>query len=89
MAAVMSDDSKHSRNRLAWQCRRGMRELDVLLNGFLEKRFDRLDAHERDSFARLLAYPDAVLLEWLMGRMVPADKDVASIVQDIRHSAAP
>jgi len=89
MAAVMSDDPQRSRNRLAWQCRRGMRELDVLLKGFLEQRYEQLDALERDSFARLLDYPDAVLLEWLMGRMVPADKDVASIVQDIRHTATP
>ena len=89
MAAVMTEDLQHVRNRLAWQCRRGMRELDVLLNGFLEQRFERLDACARDSFARLLDYPDAVLLEALMGRMVPADKDVASIVQDIRHTAAP
>ena len=89
MAAMMTEQPPHSRNRLAWQCRRGMRELDVLLNGFLEKRFEELDAHARDSFAQLLDYPDAVLLEWLMGRMVPADKDVASIVQDIRHTAAP
>ncbi|MGB7932753.1 MAG: succinate dehydrogenase assembly factor 2 [Gammaproteobacteria bacterium] len=85
----MTEDPQHSRNRLAWQCRRGMRELDVLLNGFLEHRYERLDAQERSSFARLLDYPDAVLFEWLMGRMVPADKDVASIVQDIRHTAAP
>jgi antitoxin CptB len=88
MAAVMKQDPPHSRNRLAWQCRRGMRELDVLLQGFLEQRYEQLDARERDSFTRLLGYPDAVLLEWLMGRMVPADKDVASIVQDIRHTAA-
>jgi antitoxin CptB len=89
MAAVMTDNPQHSRNRLTWQCRRGMRELDVLLKGFLEHRYEQLDAQERDSFARLLDYPDAVLLEWLMGRMVPSDKDVASIVQDIRHTAAP
>jgi antitoxin CptB len=89
MADVMTEDPLHTRNRLTWQCRRGMRELDVLLRGFLERRFDGLDAHERDSFVRLLDYPDAVLLEWLMGRMVPADKEVAAIVQDIRHTAAP
>ena len=89
MAAFMTNDTQHNYNRLAWQCRRGMRELDVLLKGFLEHRYEQLDAQERDSFARLLDYPDAVLLEWLMGRMVPADKDVASIVQDIRHTAAP
>ena len=85
----MTEDPLHSRNRLAWQCRRGMRELDVLLNSFLKHRYVRLDARERDSFARLLEYPDAVLLEWLMGRMIPADKDVADIVQEIRHTAAP
>jgi antitoxin CptB len=89
MGATMTEEPSHSRNRLAWQCRRGMRELDVLLKGFLEQRFEQLDSRERDSFTRLLGYPDAVLLEWLMGRMVPADKDVASIVQDIRHTAAP
>ena len=89
MVAVMTEDPQHTRNRLAWQCRRGMRELDVLLGDFMEHQFEGLDAHERDSFARLLEYPDAVLLECLMGRMVPADKDVALIVQDIRHTAAP
>jgi antitoxin CptB len=89
MDAVMTEAPQHTRNRLAWQCRRGMRELDVLLNGFLEQHFEGLDARERDSFARLLEYPDTVLIECLMGRMVPADRDVASIVQDIRHTAAP
>jgi succinate dehydrogenase flavin-adding protein (antitoxin of CptAB toxin-antitoxin module) len=38
---------------------------------------------------RLLEYSDSVLLECLMGRMVPADKDVAHIVQEIRHTTAP
>jgi antitoxin CptB len=85
----MTEDSQQLRNRLVWQCRRGMRELDVLLKAFLEHRFEGLDAQERESFTRLLEYPDAVLLECLMGRMVPADREVASIVQDIRHTAAP
>ena len=85
----MTEDPLHLRNRLAWQCRRGMRELDVLLQGFLEHRFEGLDAQQRNGFARLLEYPDAVLLECLMGRMVPADRDVATIVRDIRYTAAP
>jgi antitoxin CptB len=85
----MTEDPQELSNRLIWQCRRGMRELDVLLKGFLEDRFEGLDARQRNSFARLLEYPDAVLFECLMGRMVPADRDVASIVRDIRHTAAP
>ena len=78
-----------TRNRLVWQCRRGMRELDELLNGFLDRRYSALDEHELETFARLLEYPDGVLYEWLMGRMVSADRDVAHIVQAIRNATAP
>jgi antitoxin CptB len=75
-------------NRLAWQCRRGMRELDELLNSFLLRDYRSLDESAQETFAGLLEYPDAVLLEILMGRMTPADKDVACIVQKIRNAAA-
>jgi antitoxin CptB len=78
-----------TRNRLVWQCRRGMRELDELLHGFLEQRLAALDPTQLALFATLLEYPDAVLLELLMGRMRPADTDVADIVQEIRATARP
>lgn len=76
-------------NRLAWQCRRGMRELDELLHGYLDKRYATLDAGGRRLFETLLDYPDSVLLELLMGRMAPADRDIAHLVRDIRNAAAP
>lgn len=75
--------------RLRWQCRRGMRELDVLLKGFLERDYGTLDDAGRKTFEGILAYPDTLLLEILMGRIVPADKDVADVVKRIRNTAAP
>ena len=81
------ENSDNTRNRLAWQCRRGMRELDVLLLGFLTQRYPQLGAEDIDTFTRLLEYPDNVLLEWLTGHMVPSDRDVAHIVREIRHAA--
>jgi antitoxin CptB len=84
---MQTDNSNIIRNRLAWQCRRGMRELDVLLLGFLKQRYPQLGTGDIDSFTRLLEYPDNVLLEWLLGHMVPSDRDVAHIVQEIRHAA--
>ena len=80
--------SDNNLRRLAWQCRRGMRELDELLLGFLVRGYAGLDADGRAAFDALLAYPDAVLLELLMGRMAPADKDTAGIVRAIRDTAA-
>ena len=84
-----TDSERNIRNRLAWQCRRGMRELDELLNRFLLQRYSNLDSLQQQTFTRLLDYPDDVLLELLMGRMAPTDKDVAHIVQEIRNTAAP
>ncbi len=83
---IQANDSGY--RRLAWQCRRGMRELDELLSAFLAQGYAGLDAGGQAAFDALLAYPDAVLLELLMGRMAPADKDTADIVRAIRDTAA-
>ena len=83
-----NEETDPDRNRLGWQCRRGMRELDELLKCFLVLRYSSLDDVEQQTFELLLEYPDAVLLELLMGRMTPADRDVANIVQEIRNTFA-
>ncbi|MFN2308826.1 MAG: succinate dehydrogenase assembly factor 2 [Gammaproteobacteria bacterium] len=75
-------------NRLRWQCRRGMRELDLLLLGFLDGTPGELDATTLRSLTRLLECPDALLLEWLLGRQIPSDKEVADVVQRIRRRPA-
>ena len=89
MPGDMSDHALHTRNRLAWQCRRGMRELDELLKGFMARHYAGLGDEQLTAFTRLLEYPDSILLELLMGRMRPADKEVAHLVQEIRNTAQP
>ena len=74
------------RNRILWQCRRGMRELDELLGHFMSEGYATLDSREREHLVRLLEYPDQLLLSWFMGRAVPADGDVARLVRRIRHT---
>ena len=76
------------RNRIHWQCRRGMRELDELLGSFMADSYDALDAAGRGHLARLLEFPDPLLLAWLMGRAIPADRDIAHIVRIIRNTTA-
>ncbi|HKK06432.1 MAG TPA: succinate dehydrogenase assembly factor 2 [Gammaproteobacteria bacterium] len=77
------------RNRLYWQCRRGMLELDALLLGFLDRRYDQLDDAGRAAFERLLSCPDPLLLDYLMARTIPIDKDVADVVNAIRSAVEP
>jgi len=54
------------RARLRWLCRRGTKELDVILNRYLELEFDKADANEQQAFAELLNWEDPVLQERLL-----------------------
>jgi len=72
--------------RVYWQCRRGMRELDVLLQGFFERVYEFADEDVRRAFRELLEYPDQLLLEYLMGRMAPIEPYLADVVARIRNN---
>ncbi len=85
----MSDTAVSAAPRLRWQCRRGMRELDELLQTFLERGYPQLNDAQRNTFERLLTTQDNLLLEYLMGRTVPKDSDTADVVTKIRHAAHP
>ena len=85
----MSDTAVSASPRLRWQCRRGMRELDELLQTFLERGYPQLNGTQRMTFERLLTTQDNQLLEYFMGRSVPKDADTADVVAKIRHAARP
>ena len=74
--------------RLYWQCRRGMLELDSLLQGFFKECIESLSKEQIASFEALLKSPDDLLLEYLMGRLIPVDAGMADVVEKIRKSAA-
>lgn len=54
------------RARLRWLCRRGTKELDVILNRYLDSAFDHADASEQQAFLALLTWEDPVLQERLL-----------------------
>ena len=64
------DEIRRRRIRIrAW--RRGMRELDILIGGFVDARLEALGADELDELEALLDLPDAELLGWLAGVTSP------------------
>lgn len=70
----------------SWQCRRGMLELDLLLNNFITKAVDQLSPLEKKSFEQLLSYPDQTLLDLLLGNAVSSDDKISDIVEKIRST---
>jgi antitoxin CptB len=74
----------NDRNRLQWRCRRGIRELDLLLRRFLEQGYDRLSHEDKRIFEYLLDQNDPDLLAWMMGNSNPPQENVRRLVADIR-----
>lgn len=71
-------------SRLRWRCRRGMRELDTLLTGFLERQGATLGEEELARFEALLELQDPMIYGWLLGREQPEDPLMAVLVERIR-----
>jgi len=70
-----------------WQCRRGMLELDLLLNNFVDKKINALTQQQKKSFELLLSYPDQTLLDLLLGNSVSSDTSISAIVEQIRQTS--
>ena len=58
-------------DRIRWRCRRGLLELDLVLEAFLARGYERLDTGERRLFDELLEQPDNDLLDLALGRREP------------------
>ncbi len=85
----MTERQDEQVDRLRWQCRRGMLEVDLLLNRFLDAGYGDLTDGQKVAFVKLLEYPDQILLEWLMGRQRPVDGGLAHVVDRVRDAFAP
>jgi len=72
--------------RLAWRCRRGMKELDLILEAWLRRGFPRASQDERRLFAQFLELPDPQLARYLLGNEIPPDPAIAALVAQLANA---
>jgi len=70
---------------LKWRCRRGMLELDILLNSYLDKHYNTMSQQQGDIFSEVLDYPDQVLFDLLLGNMQSSDAGVNRLITEIQR----
>ena len=66
-----------------WRCRRGMKELDFVLNGFLDKCWDELSHQDKQLLNDMLEQQDMQLWYWFSGRKKPQEPELKSLVSRI------
>ena len=72
--------------RLRWKARRGMKELDVLLEAFFASQADSLLAGDWPQLELFLSQEDDVLFDWISGRDLPVDQDLLLLIETITHA---
>jgi len=81
--------SSTHRSQLVWRCRRGMRELDVILMRYMQRDYDAADQDEKASFETLLSLQDPEILDLLTGRIVTDDDGLRHIIERILTNSRP
>ncbi len=70
--------------RIRWHCRRGLLELDLILEQFNRRHLAGLDAEQLARFKELLAFGDNDLLDLVMGRVAAPDHRFDAVLQLLR-----
>ena len=74
-----------TQDRLRWRCRRGTRELDVLLMRYLECDHAEASPTEQVAFGQLLECPDPQLQDIFLGGRKAPNPAMEAIAEKIRR----
>jgi antitoxin CptB len=74
----------HQLARLRWQCRRGTKELDLLLQRYLDSGYLLAGDEEKALFVELLGLEDDELVAVLMGNLEVEAGEMKVLVEKIR-----
>ena len=78
----MSDE----KSRILWRCRRGIKEMDIVLQDFIKDSYDELNNENKSAFSKLLEEQDLDILNWILGKGKPEDTALIEIIKKIRSS---
>lgn len=67
--------------RLQWHCRRGLKELDVILGPFFDQHYLALAPTDKALFSRLIDCEDMDLFNWFMRQDTPADAELERMIE--------
>ena len=72
--------------RACWRCRRGLLELDIVLQRFMDQYYTQLDESGLEQFERLLALPDNDLWDLITARQINTDYNWQQVLELLQKS---
>ncbi|QOJ20192.1 MAG: succinate dehydrogenase assembly factor 2 [Gammaproteobacteria bacterium] len=72
--------------RARWRCRRGLLELDIVLQRFMDQYYVQLDQQGLEQFERLLSLPDNDLWDLISERKTLDDRSLQTVLELLKKS---
>ena len=72
-------------SRLRWLCRRGMKELDVLMTRYLDEQYEQASEMDQQHFVELLNWQDPELFSAMVGRTTADDEQMQQFIDKLRR----
>ncbi len=82
---MINDLSMIELSKLKWHCRRGIKELDVVLNGYLNEYYENTNEADKKVFEKLLEFEDPVLYALLLGSIEPVSAEQQQVLNRLRN----
>ena len=72
--------------RARWRCRRGLLELDIILQRFMDRHYAQLNQQGLEQFERLLSLPDNDLWDLIAAKQINRDSDLQAVLELLQKS---
>lgn len=72
--------------RARWRCRRGLLELDIILQRFMDQHYAQLDQQGLEQFERLLSLPDNDLWDLIAAKQINRDSELQAVLELLQKS---
>ncbi|MBS0588933.1 succinate dehydrogenase assembly factor 2 [Nitrosomonas sp.] len=72
--------------RARWRCRRGLLELDIVLQRFMDQYYAQLDQQGLEQFERLLSLPDNDLWDLIAAKQINHDRSLQTVLELLQKS---
>ncbi len=82
---AIANDLENKLAKVRWRCRRGMLELDVMLQSFCDAAYSGLSPLKQQLFEDLLEAEDQDLQLWLVGSEACSNPKWQDLILVIRH----
>ena len=81
----MSEHETLGLQQVRWMARRGMLELDLLFNRFIDNKFQQLTIEEQYCLVDMLQEEDTKLYDWFFSSAVPKKEDWVKMVAMVKE----